>query len=176
MAWISLIRRTASQCSGRLYCWGLTVLAMVCATGGWFVSHYWESLQPQAPVIYEFQQVSGWELNVTAVAPTSGLGCTRMIQHLMVQGTRIQGTNRYEDGALFQTLDYTLNGPGLAPFAKTWTKPLIIPRSTPPGVWDYWLRSYQHCPPLGIIAKSSSVGPYRVVVPDERGKPVISQQ
>ncbi len=175
-SWIALIRETGRYCSDRVYCWTFTTVCVLFLLIGWFVGHYWQSMLPQAPRVHDVKQVAGgWEIRVVAEAPTNGNACTRILQHVIVQGKRVAGTERYEPGAHFLTLDSTLNGPGLAPYAISWVKPLMIPRTTPAGHWDYWIRSFQHCPPLGLISRSSSVGPFPIVVPDEKGASVRTQ-
>lgn len=119
----------------------------------------WHGMHPVRPWIdsVEVSPTTSDGTWVTVTANAVRTDCTRSIQHLLVQHGDTLAPMLY-------TMAFNESGPGLMPAFTKFRNVLHIPAGFPPGQYDYYFRSVQTCPPLGLVMGNYTLGPWPVTV------------
>ena len=154
------------RCNGSTCCWMIIVLMLLSGPAGFAGWRAMQSWQPVVPTILSVTQTADGRLIEVTASPPGLASCVRTVDHVLMQGAMVPGTDRYEDGVKLITLSALTHVPGVGPKAAGLVvRGIIIPPIVPPGRYDYWIRSNQECWPAGLIRRDTAIGPYPITVP-----------
>ena len=85
-------------------------------------------------------------------------GCTRQTSYLMYRPL-----DPFENE--FVNLGMALGGSGIKATSAAFTVYIHVPADLPPGDWNFIMRVYYTCRPMGMVHKAFSTPPVKIAVP-----------
>ena len=143
-----------------------TIFGLTIGWGAWGFHTGWQSsVAATEPVVVaspvvDYRPDGGISLKARYLVPVME-GCTRQISYLMYRPIE----NSVPPEAEFINLGMALGGFAIKNTSAAFTSHLYVPPDTPSGDWNYTMRTYYTCRPIGLVHRSFSTPPFTIRVP-----------